>query len=147
MSKALVPPILTGEKSMRYSGMFGDWVKISNAITPEKNPTGHKILNRKPKASNSTVGPVKLNPAENATTGLADKATARPVDKATWLSNEDRLAQLYVDHKNADLGDYIGKDLGDYILVELKPGYNLDGSDDEFSDVASLDHLFEGMII
>ncbi|GKF97884.1 hypothetical protein Tco_0293705 [Tanacetum coccineum] len=53
-----------------------------------------------------------------------------------WQSNEDRLAQLYVDHKNADLGDYL--------LVELKPRYNLDGLDDEFSDVASLDHLFEG---
>ncbi|GJT24459.1 cellulose synthase [Tanacetum coccineum] len=61
-----------------------------------------------------------------------------------WQSNEGRLAQLYVDHNNADLGDYIGKDLGDYILVELKPGYNLDDSDDEFSDVASLDHLSEG---
>ncbi|GJX96086.1 hypothetical protein Tco_0351884 [Tanacetum coccineum] len=57
----------------------------------------------------------------------------------SWQSNEGRLAQLYVDHKNADLGDYIGKDLGDYILVELKPGYgyDLDDSDDEFSDVAS----------
>ncbi|GKE27758.1 hypothetical protein Tco_1443142 [Tanacetum coccineum] len=63
-----------------------------------------------------------------------------------WQSNKGRLAQLYVDHKNADLGDYIGKDLGDYILVELKPGYgyDLDDSDDEFSDVASLDHLSEG---
>nr|GEV10736.1 cellulose synthase [Tanacetum cinerariifolium] len=53
-----------------------------------------------------------------------------------WQSNEDRMAQLYVDHKNANLGDYI--------LVELKPGYDFDNSDDEFSDVASLDHLFEG---
>ncbi|GJX55697.1 cellulose synthase [Tanacetum coccineum] len=61
-----------------------------------------------------------------------------------WQSDEDRMAQLYVDHKNADLGDYIGKDLGDCILVELKPGYDLDDSDDEFSDVASLDHLSEG---
>nr|GEV10735.1 kinase-like domain-containing protein [Tanacetum cinerariifolium] len=61
-----------------------------------------------------------------------------------WQSNEDRMAQLYVDHKNANLGDYIGKDLGDYILVELKPGYDFDNSDDEFSDVASLDHLSEG---
>ncbi|GJU61134.1 hypothetical protein Tco_1238900, partial [Tanacetum coccineum] len=61
-----------------------------------------------------------------------------------WQSDEDRIAQLYVDHKNADLGDYIGKDLGDCILVELKPGYDLDDSNDEFSDVASLDHLSEG---
>nr|GEU55577.1 cellulose synthase [Tanacetum cinerariifolium] len=61
-----------------------------------------------------------------------------------WQSNEDRMAQLYVDHKNADLGDYIGKDLGDNILVELKPGYDFDDSDDEFSDVASFDHLSEG---
>ncbi|GKE26308.1 hypothetical protein Tco_1441692 [Tanacetum coccineum] len=61
-----------------------------------------------------------------------------------WQSNEDRMAQLYVDHKNAILGDYIGKDLGDYILVELKPGYDFDNLDDEFSDVASLDHLSEG---
>ncbi|GJZ84909.1 cellulose synthase [Tanacetum coccineum] len=37
-----------------------------------------------------------------------------------------------------------GKDLGDYILVELKSGYDFDNSDDEFSDVASLDHLSEG---
>ncbi|GJY00502.1 cellulose synthase [Tanacetum coccineum] len=48
------------------------------------------------------------------------------------------------DHKNANLGDYIGKDLGDYILVELKLGYDFDNSDDEFSDVTSLDHLSEG---
>ncbi|GKA97588.1 hypothetical protein Tco_0825482 [Tanacetum coccineum] len=37
-----------------------------------------------------------------------------------------------------------GKDLGDNILFLLKPGYDFDDSDDEFSDVASLDHLFEG---
>ncbi|GJU80836.1 hypothetical protein Tco_1283201 [Tanacetum coccineum] len=61
-----------------------------------------------------------------------------------WQSNEDRMAQLYVDHRNADLGEYIGKDLGDNILVELKPGYDFDDSDDDFSDVASLDHLSEG---
>ncbi|GJT73404.1 cellulose synthase [Tanacetum coccineum] len=48
------------------------------------------------------------------------------------------------DHRNADLGEYIGKDLGDTILVELKPAYDFNDSDDEFSDVASLDHLSEG---
>ncbi|GJV34949.1 hypothetical protein Tco_1407426, partial [Tanacetum coccineum] len=42
-----------------------------------------------------------------------------------WQSDEGRMAQLYVYHKNADLDDYIGKDLGDYILVELKPGYDV----------------------
>ncbi|GJS99854.1 cellulose synthase [Tanacetum coccineum] len=61
-----------------------------------------------------------------------------------WQSNEDIMAQLYLDHRNADLGNYIGKDLGDNILFVLKPGYDFDDSDDEFSDVASLDHLFEG---
>ncbi|GKB29339.1 hypothetical protein Tco_0868740 [Tanacetum coccineum] len=61
-----------------------------------------------------------------------------------WQSNEDKMAQLYVDHRNADLGEYIGKDLGDNILVELKPGYDFNDSNDEFSNVASLDHLSEG---
>nr|GEX59879.1 hypothetical protein [Tanacetum cinerariifolium] len=59
-------------------------------------------------------------------------------------SNEDIMAQLYVDHRNADLGEYIGKDLGDNMLVELKPDYDFDDSDDECSDVASLDHLSKG---
>ncbi|GJZ19096.1 putative reverse transcriptase domain-containing protein [Tanacetum coccineum] len=37
MSKALVPRILTGEKSMRYSGRFRDRVKISSAIVTPPN--------------------------------------------------------------------------------------------------------------
>lgn len=55
-----------------------------------------------------------------------------------WQSNEGSI-QLYVSHKNEDLGDYIGhknEDLGDYILVELKPYCDLGDSNDEFSDVA-----------
>ncbi|GJV36859.1 hypothetical protein Tco_1409336 [Tanacetum coccineum] len=51
----------------------------------------------------------------------------------------------YIDSEMVTVNiDVTGKDLGDYILVELKPGYDFDNSDDEFSDVASLDHLSEG---
>ncbi|PWA68717.1 RNA-directed DNA polymerase, eukaryota, Reverse transcriptase zinc-binding domain protein [Artemisia annua] len=52
-----------------------------------------------------------------------------------WHSNEGSI-QLYVSHKNGDLGDYI--------IVELEPNGDLGDSDDEVSDVASFDHLFEG---
>ncbi|GJY59684.1 hypothetical protein Tco_0459576 [Tanacetum coccineum] len=58
MPKALVPRILTGEKSMRDNGRFRDRVKISSAITAEKNPMGHAILNRKTKS-------VKFNTFDN----------------------------------------------------------------------------------
>nr|GEW67886.1 hypothetical protein [Tanacetum cinerariifolium] len=68
MSKALVPRILTGEKSMRDSGRFRDRVKISSAITTEKNPMARPteldievgwVVDHVPSEARSSVRPTK----------------------------------------------------------------------------------------
>nr|GEU63357.1 transcription factor MYB3R-1-like isoform X1 [Tanacetum cinerariifolium] len=75
MSKVLVPRILAGEKSMRYSRRFCDRVKISSAATPKKNPTGHKIFNRK------TEG-INFNAALNDPSDPSDRADKHdPTDR------------------------------------------------------------------
>ncbi|GKE40577.1 hypothetical protein Tco_1463982, partial [Tanacetum coccineum] len=116
----------------------------SEMVTMNIDVTGFKFEDMKEYVETKThsvvIGLYYLNKGLNTIKCDADFT----VFVENWQSNKDIMAQLYLDHKNADLGNYIGKDLGDNILFVLKPGYDFDDSDDEFSDVASLDHLFEG---
>nr|GFA39612.1 hypothetical protein [Tanacetum cinerariifolium] len=96
MSKALVPRILAGEKSMRYSRRFCDQVKISSAATPKKNPTGYKIFNRKTEGINFNGAYEALAKHYYAViSSLVSKATLNdpsdPSDRADKHDSTDRV--------------------------------------------------------
>ncbi|GJY45816.1 hypothetical protein Tco_0434879 [Tanacetum coccineum] len=70
---------------------------------------------------------------------MAASSSTTPFSLDIYHSGYFKLKPLtYIDSEMVTMNiDVTGKDLGDYILVEVKPGYgyDLDDSDDEFSDV------------
>ncbi|GJX96722.1 hypothetical protein Tco_0352520 [Tanacetum coccineum] len=61
-------------------------------------------------ATSSSTAPFSLDLYHNGLNNIKSDADFT-VFVENWQSNEDRMAQLYVDHRNADLGEYIDEDM------------------------------------
>ncbi|GJV33858.1 zinc finger, CCHC-type containing protein [Tanacetum coccineum] len=147
--------ILTGEKSMRYSGRSCDWVKISSAITPEKNLTGHEIFNRKTESikfngENSHLCSCSNYPEQDPEEAWHEKHSAkaspvpesdsvdpavRPSDKPTSVEPEHKLDMPFIRHVVGSYDKF--DDVGPKDRLVESP---LVGPDDKFHECKHVDN-------